>query len=78
MTMYKTQLINAIKTFIDDNESNPKVYVQGNIMAAWDALEVIQGLNQMQACKVARAIAQAEARAEAPVHPVDYPAFARF
>lgn len=75
MNDYRQQLINNIQAFIDEKKNDPRGYVQGNVIAAYEGLEIIQGLNQLQACKVARKIAEGEKISGATVHPIDYTAF---
>lgn len=75
MNNYRQQLLNNIQAFIDANERTAQGYVQGNVIAAYEALETFQGLNQLQACKVARKIADAEKLSGSTVHPIDYTAF---
>ncbi len=75
MTNYRQQLITNIQAFIDANERTAQGYVQGNVIAAYDALETVQGLNQLQACKITRKIAAAETVSGSTVHPIDYTAF---
>lgn len=72
MNDYRQQLINNIQAFIDEKKNDPRGYVQGNVIAAYEVLETVQGWNQLQACKVARKIAAAEKLSGSPVHPIDY------
>lgn len=57
--MYKAQLIGKIEEFIAANEFGG-VSRQGNAFAAMDVLEEVRALNEMQACKLHRKIAEIE------------------
>ncbi len=72
MNNYRQQLVNNIQAFIDANERTAQGYEQGNVIAAYEVLETVQGWNQLQACKVARKIAAAEKLSGSPVQPFDY------
>jgi len=76
MNAYKTQLISTINDWIEAHEMDGGVATQMNVMATRDTLEVIEGLNEMKACKVFREIAAVEARSGQKVFPSDYAGFA--
>lgn len=77
MSAYKAFLLREIDAFIEDQESDQRVYAQGNAIAARSSREVIERLNWMQACLVFRAIEDVQTRSGLQVIPVDYVAFAR-
>jgi len=76
MNAYKAQLIRTINDWIEANERKAGIADQMNVMATRETLEVIEGLNEMKACKVAREIAAVEARSGSKVFPSDFAGFA--
>ena len=56
----KARLAAKVQKFINDNQNDGSVSVQGNVFSAMDTLEEVKALTVVQAYKLEKAIIEAE------------------